>query len=167
MTTENNNDRQQVNYNKPVGIKDGSIYFLNYVFNHSDNFKGATGTVLDPITTDYINNISNEDWIEYSRDLWKSAVETNSTENSLKDFSEQIKTDSEIDGLKYPGHDTSYSELYDEAKKHFDSNVETFNCCGGGRCFNLELLNSFDKVIDQDLIDLIKSYEQENETKAA
>ena len=167
MTTENNNDRQQVNYNKPVGIKDGSIYFLNYVFDHSDNFRGATGIVLDPITTDYINNISNEDWIEYSRDLWKSAVETNSTEDSLEDFSEQIKTDSEIDGLKFPGHDYSYFELHDEAKKHFDSNVETFHCCGGGRCFNLELLNSFDKVIDQDLIDLIKSYEAENETKAA
>jgi len=32
MTTKSNKDRQQVNYNKPVGIKDGSIYFLNYVF---------------------------------------------------------------------------------------------------------------------------------------
>jgi hypothetical protein len=28
MTTKNNNDRKQVDYNKPVGIKDGSIYFL-------------------------------------------------------------------------------------------------------------------------------------------
>ncbi len=167
MTAKNNNDRQQVNYNKPVGIKDGSIYFLNYVFEHSDNFKGATGTVLDPITTDYINNISNEDWTEYSRDLWKSAVETNSTEDSLEDYAVKIKNESESYGQLFPGHDDSYSEFHDEAKKHFDSNVKTFNCSGGGRCFNLELLNSFDKVIDQDLIDLIKSYEQENETKAA
>ena len=165
--TKNNNDRQQINFNKPVGIKDGSIYFLNYVFKHDDNFQGATGIVLDPITTDYINNISNEDWIEYSRDLWKSAVETNSTEDSLEDFSEQIKTDSEIDGLKFPGHDYSYFELHDEAKKYFDSNVETFNCCGGGRCFDLKLLNSFDTVINQDLIDLIKTYESKNETIAA
>lgn len=166
MNKKDNNDRKEINYNKPVGIKDGSIYFLNYVFDHFDGFRGATGTVLDPITKDYIDNISNEDWIEYSRDLWKSAVETNSTENSLEDFSEQIKADSEIDGLKFPGHDYSYFELHDEAKKHFDSNVETFHCCGGGRCFNLELLNSFDKVIDQNLIDLIKSYETENKEAA-
>ena len=167
MTTKSNNDRQQVDYNKPVGIKDGSIYFLNYVFDHSDNFRGATGTVLDPITSNYIENITTEDWTEYSRDLWKSAVETNSTEDSLEDYAAKIKNESESYGQLFPGHDDSYSEFHDEAKKHFDSDVETFNCSGGGRCFNLELLNSFDKVIDQDLIDLIKSYEQENETKAA
>ena len=167
MTTKNNNDRQQVNYNKPVGIKDGSIYFLNYVFNYDDGFRGATGTVLDPITSNYIESITTEDWIEYSRDLWRSAVETNSTETSLEDYAKLVEDDSKMSGLLYPGHDNSYSELYDEAKKHFDSDVETFNCSGGGRCFNLELLNSFDKVIDQDLIDLIKSYEVQNETKAA
>jgi hypothetical protein len=167
MTKKSNKDRQQVDYNKPVGIKDGSIYFLNYVFDHSDNFRGATGTVLDPITTNYIESITTEDWIEYSRDLWRSAVETNSTEASLEDYAKLIEDDSEMSGLLYPGHDDSYSEFHDEAKKHFDSNVETFNCSGGGRCFNLELLNSFDKVIDQDLIDLIKSYEKDNEVKAA
>ena len=167
MTTKKNNDRKQVDYNKPVGIKDGSIYFLNYVFDHSDNFRGATGTVLDPITSNYIENITTEDWTEYSRDLWKSAVETNSTEDSLEDYAAKIKNESESYGQLFPGHDDSYSEFHDEAKKHFDSNVETFNCCGGGRCFNLELLNSFDKVIDQDLIDLIKSYEKDNEIKAA
>ena len=157
----NKNNKEQINYYKPVGIKDGSIYFLDYVFNHADGFKGATGTVLDPITPKYIKDITTEDWIEYSRDLWRSAVETNSTEASLEDYAKLIQEDSEISGLLYPGHDNSYSELYDEAKKHFDYEVETFNCCGGGRCFNLELLNSFDKVIDQNLIDLIKSYEVE------
>jgi hypothetical protein len=167
MTTKNNNDRKQVDYNKPVGIKDGSIYFLNYVFDHSDNFRGATGTVLDPITSNYIKNITTEDWTEYSRDLWKSAVETNSTEDSLEDYAVKIKNESESYGQLFPGHDDSYSQFHDEAKKHFDYEIETFNCCGGGRCFNLELLNSFDKVIDQDLIDLIKSYEKDNETKAA
>jgi hypothetical protein len=167
MTAKSNNDRKQVDYNKPVGIKDGSIYFLNYVFDHSDNFRGATGTVLDPITSNYIENITTEDWTEYSRDLWKSAVETNSTEDSLEDYAVKIKNESESYGQLFPGHDDSYSEFHEEAKKHFDSNVETFNCSGGGRCFNLELLNSFDKVIDQDLIDLIKSYEKDNEVKAA
>jgi hypothetical protein len=137
--------RKEKKYFKPVGIKDGSIYFLDYIFEDGD-FKGAVGTVLDPITPEYIENITNEDWVEYSRDLWKSAVETNSTEDSLEDYAKLIENDSEISGLLYPGHDNSYSELYDEAKKHFDYEIETFNCCGGGRCFSLELLNYFDTV---------------------
>lgn len=157
--------RKEKKYFKPVGIKDGSIYFLDYIFEDGD-FKGAVGTVLDPITPEYIENITNEDWVEYSRDLWKSAVETNSTEDSLEDYAKLIENDSEISGLLYPGHDNSYSKLYDEAKKHFDYEIETFNCCGGGRCFDLELLNSFDKVINQDLIDLIKSYETEKKEAA-
>ena len=157
--------RKEKKYFKPVGIKDGSIYFLDYIFEDGD-FKGAVGTVLDPITPEYIENITNEDWVEYSRDLWKSAVETNSTEDSLEDYAKLIENDSEISGLLYPGHDNSYSELYDEAKKHFDYEIETFNCCGGGRCFSFELLNSFDTVINQNLIDLIKSYETEKKEAA-
>ena len=158
--------KKEKKYYKPVGIKDGSIYFLDYTFEDGD-FKGAVGTVLDPITKNYIDSITNEDWIEYSREIWVEAVKSGSTEQSLEDYAESIKNESENQGQLYPGHDDSYTELHDEAKKYFDSNVETFNCCGGGRCFDLKLLNSFDTVINQDLIDLIKSYESKNETVAA
>lgn len=157
--------KKEKKYFKPVGIKDGSIYFLDYTFEDGD-FKGAVGTVLDPITKNYIDSITNEDWIEYSREIWVEAVKSGSTEQSLEDYAESIKNESENQGQLYPGHDDSYTELHDEAKKYFDSNVETFNCCGGGRCFDLELLSSFDKVIDQSLIDLIKSYETENKEAA-
>ena len=157
--------RKEKKYFKPVGIKDGSIYFLDYIFEDGD-FKGAVGTVLDPITKNYIENITNEDWIEYSREIWVEAVKSGSTEQSLEDYAESIKNESENQGQLYPGHDDSYTELHDEAKKYFDNDVETFNCCGGGRCFDLELLNSFDKVINQDLIDLIKSYETEKKEAA-
>lgn len=157
--------RKEKKYFKPVGIKDGSIYFLDYIFEDGD-FKGAVGTVLDPVTKDYIENITNEDWIEYSREIWVEAVKSGSTEQSLEDYAELIKNESENQGQLYPGHDDSYTELHDEAKKYFDNDIETFNCCGGGRCFDLELLNSFDKVINQDLIDLIKSYETEKKEAA-
>lgn len=157
--------RKEKKYFKPVGIKDGSIYFLDYIFEDGD-FKGAVGTVLDPITKNYIENITNEDWIEYSREIWVEAVKSGSTEQSLEDYAESIKNESENQGQLYPGHDDSYTELHDEAKKYFDNDVETFNCCGGGRCFDLKLLNSFDKVINQDLINLIKSYETEKKEAA-
>jgi hypothetical protein len=39
--------RKEKKYFKPVGIKDGSIYFLDYIFEDGD-FKGAVGTVLYP-----------------------------------------------------------------------------------------------------------------------
>jgi len=150
--------RTETKYLKPIGIKDGSIYFLNYTFDHGD-FKGATGIVLDPISKNYIADLTSEDWIDYSRDLWVDAVQSGSTEDSLEDFAESVKDENESYGRLFPGHDDSYSELYKQAHKHFDDSVETFNCSGGGRCFNEELLNSFDKVIDPELIKIIKEFE--------
>ena len=46
-------------------------------------------------------------------------------------------------------------------RKDKNDYIETFNCSGGGRCFNEKLLSSFDKVIDHSLIDLIRQYEKD------
>ena len=157
MNQVEENKREQIDYGKPVGIKDGSIYFLDYVFNHHDGFKGATGTILDPIAQSEIDeNNDPENVKEWYRDIWQQSVESGNTENSLNDFVEECID--HCDG-EFPGHDMSYSEYHDEAFKHFDDDVKTFNCSGGGRCFDHKLLNSFDTVIDQSLIDLIKKYE--------
>ena len=150
--------RIETKYFKPVGIKDGSIYFLDYTFDNGD-FKGATGTILDPISKDYIADLTSEDWIDYCRDIWVDAVQSGSTEESLEEFSESVQDEHQSYGRLFPGHDDSYSELYEEAHKHFDNSVETFNCSGGGRCFDEELLNSFDKVINPELIKIIKKFE--------
>ena len=157
---DSNLKRESYVYNKPVGIKDGSIYFLNEIFNYKDGMKGATGTVLDPVTQSEIDEKNDFDnAVEYYREIWKSSVDADSTEQSLKDYVEDCLNYQ--DG-EFPGHDNSYSELHDEAKKHFDDDIETFDCTGGGRCFNEELLSSFDKVIDHSLIDLIRQYEKED-----
>ena len=149
--------REEIKYNKPVGIKDGSIYFLDYTFNHDGGFKGATGTVLDPVSQSEIDdNNDPENVKELYRDIWVESVKGGHTEDSLDEF---VKNEiANCDG-EYPMQDSSYSELHDEAKKHFSADVVTFNCSGGGRCFDRKLLNSFDKVIDKELINTIKQYE--------
>ena len=157
LQKDSNLDREFLKINKPVGIKDGSIYFLEEIFKYKDGFKGAVGTVFDPVTQSEIDeNNDLDNATEFHRELWQQAVEGGHTEQSLSDYVEDCLNHQ--DG-EYPGHDNSYSDLHDEAKKHFDKDVETFHCSGGGRCFNKELLSSFDKVIDQSLIDLIKQYE--------
>ncbi len=158
---DSNLQRESYVYNKPVGIKDGSIYFLKEIFNYKDGMKGATGTVLDPVTQSEIDeNNDFDNAVEYYREIWKSSVDADSTEQSLKDYVEDCLNYQ--DG-EYPGHDESYSELHDEAKKHFDNeDIKTFTCVGGGRCFDEKLLSSFDKVIDHSLIDLIRQYEKES-----
>ncbi len=40
----NENTREQIDYNVIVARQDGEYITLDYVFKHSDDFKGATGT---------------------------------------------------------------------------------------------------------------------------
>ena len=157
-------NKDEISFDKPIGIKDGEIYFLNYVFKHEDGFKGATGFSLRPLDqkeVDYRNTpLYYED---IYRDSWKCEVSADTTEFGLAEYIEHYIKPNEYD-VDYAGHDTSYSEHYDEAKTHF-KNAVSFECGSGGRCFNHKLLNSFDIVINQELIDLIKKYEDEvNET---
>ena len=152
------NKKEEIKYGKPVGIKDGTIYFLDGVFKYHDGFKGATGTRLDPITQAEIDNNNDIDnATEWYREIWQESAHGGHTEQSLKEFVEDCLNHQDGD---YPGHDLSHYEYHDEAKKYFDDDVETFHCVGGGRCFDEELLSSFDKVIDQSLIDLIRKYEK-------
>ena len=35
-----------------IGVKGGEYYFADSVFEHSDNFRGVTGTVVRPVSED-------------------------------------------------------------------------------------------------------------------
>jgi len=150
-------NRLETKYNKPVGIKDNEIYFLEETFDYQDGFKGVVGFSLRPLTRIEVEDRNdNNEAIEYYRDIWVETVKSGNTDQGLEDFASDCQDDEYGD---YPGHDTSYEEHYEEAKKHFDFDVSSFECGSGGRCFDLKLLNSFDKVIDQDLINIIKNFE--------
>lgn len=153
-----NAQRNETKYYKPVGIKNGSIYFLDYTFDNGD-FKGATGTVFDPITQNDIDEFNDKNFLkDVYHDTWVESVKSGNTEESLEDFINDLYNFCEGE---YPTQDCSYSHLWKEAHKYYDNTVKTFNCSGGGRCFDEELLNSFDKVIDPELIKIIKQFENQ------
>jgi hypothetical protein len=65
-------------YNQLVGRVDDEYYFLNYIFHHSDGFKGATGDVIMPVSKSYydyamsregiieryIDSMGEDEWID-------------------------------------------------------------------------------------------------------
>ena len=60
---------------------------------------------------------------EFYREIWQQAVEGGHTELSLKDY---VQDCLDYQDGEYPGHDCSYSELHDEAKKHFDDQAQFY-----------------------------------------
>jgi|TARA_R110000822_G_scaffold140208_1_gene277942 hypothetical protein len=159
---DSESSRKSFTHNKPVGIKNGEIYFLNDVFNYKDGMKGATGFSLRPLTQNEVDQRNTDEYYEdYYREIWQMEVQAESTEDGLSDWIENTIKPNEYD-VEYAGHDSSYSEHYEEAKKHYDEeDVVCFEPGSSGRCFNEELLSSFEKVIDHSLIDLIRQYEKD------
>lgn len=149
-------ETKRTTYNMVVGVKDGEIYLLNGIFDHGNGFKGATGSILRPVTADEVEERRD---LEYVKDvygyLWQEAVADGSTEISLNEYIEDIIF--YCDG-HFPGHDDSDIEhLDDDFISTYFPDAETFECVGGGRCFSTNM--KFDVLVSQDLLDIIELYE--------
>lgn len=146
---------ERILINKPVAInrETNEVYILNSLFKHRDDFKGATGSVLSPITQDYVDSRNDmEEIMDNYYDCWK---QSNSRE-SLRDFCEDILID--CDGL-FPGHDTSDCHYAESLLSEFTDAI-AFECIGGGRCFSVEMFNDEDiEILDHELVKQIKRYE--------
>lgn len=107
--------RKQTDYNKIVGIKDGAVYVLNYVFENGD-FKGATGFTMRPISQDYIDQRWDKDYLEDTyREVWKDSVACGNTEDSFADFLQNIIEETELNSeLLYPTDDPSFRFEFEE-----------------------------------------------------
>lgn len=175
-----NNNRQETKYNQIVGIKDGCVYVLQESFLYgSDGMRGCCGYsmgTLDQGTVDYYNDVDNlTNELKY---LWKEAVASDDTEDSLVEFLERMKYNYiEIDNLYYVGDDDSYryqfnnliDDLPEDQKKiieqHFGVQGEDFvdwQISGGGRCFDPDM--EWDVLFRPDLIEVINDFERK-ETK--
>lgn len=150
-----NTNRTQTDIQRLVGRIDKDYYFLNYVFEHSPDFKGATGSILEPLTEDEYNervdNFFDEDNM---REFWQEAVKANKTEQSLSDYIQEWRDNNEQSAI-----DESYFNTYGVQLAELLGNDKCFitNCTGGGRCFTKDM--EFDEIFDQSLIDLINQYE--------
>lgn len=67
MNTTKNQKRFQQDYFEVVNVdkESNEIIMLDYVFNHGDNFKGATGTRFEPVTKrEYKEQMSKDNVID-------------------------------------------------------------------------------------------------------
>lgn len=146
---------ERIIINKPVAINRNTneVYILNSLFKHNDGFKGATGSVLVPITQDYVDSRNDiEEIMDLYYDYWKQSDSI----ASLRDFCRDILID--CDGL-FPGHDTSDCHLAEDLLGEFTDAI-AFECIGGGRCFSVELFDIEGiEILDHDLVKQIKRYE--------
>lgn len=166
--------RQETKINQIVGIKDGELYVLEYVFKHSDDFKGATGYSMGTITQEYIDEMNDIDMLCEEWDyLWREAVQAGNTDEGLREWMENWQYASvNYDGYLFPSDDNSFryeteklvNSLPEDQKKQLEEvfgvmgeDYATWNCSGCGRCFNAN--DEWDVIFRPDLLELIKEYE--------
>jgi len=149
--------RQQIDYNKPVGIRQGKLYIAHYTFEDSE-LRGVTGSILEPMTQDKLDKFNSTDYLhDYYREIWKGSVGENEYEGSLEEFIDEGRFHEEGD---FPGHDLSDLHLVpDEIKSQYFKDAATFDCVGGGRCFYKDM--KWDVVLDAFLVDEINRLENE------
>lgn len=155
----NDNRREQNNHHKLVGRIGNDYYFLDYTFADGD-FKGATGTVLTPISkSEYEDRTDPEsetcqDWF---REIWKMAVEDDKTEEGLTEWVENVIN---IDGDEAVFDFSGYN-LWDQLREIglSEDDYPVFECIGCGRCFDVDM--EFDEIYDKELWEEIKQYERD------
>lgn len=150
--------KEQTNYYEIIGITTaGEIIMLDYIFKHSDGFKGATGSVFVPVSQEEIEERNDiENVIDSYGYLWQEAVESGLTTLSQEDYMQEIIDSS--DGY-YLGHDTSYIYKIPESfKNEYYPDAETFECIGGGRCFSRNM--EWEILLRPDLLKLIEEVEE-------
>jgi hypothetical protein len=151
----------RVNYNALVG-KDlnGEYVFLDSTFEHSDNFKGATGTTLELIHQDTVDELSTiEGMVNYGYDdSWKMAVEGGHTELGLDDWCQLVlDTDGVESFFDSSGEGYQLIETLEDAGLIEKDQWPLTNCRSGGRCFGASM--KFEEVYRPDLIEVINKAE--------
>jgi len=147
--------------NKLVGRIDDEYYICDYLFNDEccDNFKGAVGTGLRPISKEeYEERTSPESIQEYLEENWRQAVAQGFTTDGLEEFADGIVMSGGDETIfDFSGYD--YWNLLREAEpKLTEEDYPVFECVSGGQCFSSDM--KFDKVYDKKLWQQIKEIEK-------
>lgn len=142
------------------------IKMLDSFFQHNDGFKGVVGSSFYYVSPDEIADRNDLETVSDNYDyIWKEAVANGSTDEGkdeyMQNFIDSYTCNS--DGL-FVGHDTSYIynldrdedflKFYNEhaetkLKGLYDSDEGTFECVGGGRCFDNDEVDMVKYVNDQ------------------
>ena len=145
---------------KLVGRIDNKYYICDTLFEHADGFKGATATVLCPVSRAVYENRTdpeNADTIEYFEECWKGAVQAGVTTESLGAWVEMVL---DLDGDKavFDFSGFAYWDFLRETVPELtEEDYPVFECIGGGRSFSPDM--KWDKIYDEELWQRIKAIE--------
>jgi len=150
--------RQAKNYNKVVNFdkETKEITVLEGLFEYKDGFKGAVGSVFEPISKAYYDEVM-EEYLNNPQavsEYWNDNIGEPLTYNEY----EAIANDEDDVIRLCGGLDYSYGELWDYLREELKLNEEEaymFNCIGGGRCFTKDFQGNFNKELSK----LIREYE--------
>lgn len=135
-----------------IGIgTDDQIYTLDSVFEYHPDFRGATGSCFTAYSADYVAEHS-------TFDAYKAMLEDSGSFEECEitdDLVMRVMSESE-----FAYQDNSYSYHHDKIKEQAGINEsDTLSYTSGGRCFSHDI--KWAKIINQELLDLILSYEKE------
>ena len=148
--------KKQDDFNKLVGRIGDSYYFCDYIFEDSNGFKGATGTVLEPVSKQQYEDDTSEDRLEERfEDCWAEAVKAKQTEQSLANYAKEVfAVNGDESVYDFSGYD-SWEQLRDI--RFDEDNYPCFTCTGCGRCFYSNMV--FDTIYNVELWEKIKAIE--------
>lgn len=138
-------------YNKVVAYNEDEIYLLDHIFEYSDGFRGAVGTIARPVTEqEYNERLSREGLAETAECLWRAdAGSTFGTELGLEEW-----LDENLEELRESTIELQDLEVLEAAGLHYFA----AEIIGGGRVFH----EGWDKgltVVDRDLLEVINTIE--------
>lgn len=113
---------------------DGEFVFLDYAFEYEDwGMKGLVFSIFN-FHTEEEKNQALEDYDFY--DLWKEAVASDQTTQSLEDWTDEVKSDFEVYDESYRGR-SWLNEWVEQAKKEdwVDYSEDATECIWWGRSF--------------------------------
>jgi hypothetical protein len=146
-------------------------YFLDDVFEYKDGFKGATGTIVVPVSKDYYEYATSYDGIveryvdSMGEDEWLDVLGLD--KDDFEDEGEMIEAieegiyalyrNGELNPFEEPNYDM-VEQMRDLPQFKNEDKYPIFEVIGGGRIFNKD--NKFDKIYNKKLYNRIKTLEE-------
>jgi hypothetical protein len=133
---EKNDTRLEKQVFMPIGIKDGTLYVLDGLFQYWDGMKWVTMSLFEKMNEDLLDDRKDNYDDDTLKDFWMQAVADGNCEDSLQDYIEQIKD--EDDWSMYYDNSYQWKDWYEKAveqvKKIEDwEDTEFFDCVWCGR----------------------------------
>ena len=153
------NKRTEIKINKLLGIKDGTFYFVDGVFQYETEgqpitFKGATFSYMEGLTEEQMY----EKIRDYDRkELRQMAVADNLTEYSLDEWTDDMSEEEKQNIVR----DDSYESEYLEQMQAINTEIVYTDCVGGGRSRDPEMINADyrDSNFDAELAKMVQDAE--------